>query len=248
MTVRRMLIATPILFVAAVVAGVAIWWFFVRETHTLATNAPDIPADLRATPGSTPASGGTAASTAASGGALTFKIIPERSQASYFADEQLASLPIPDTAQGSTNSVSGDFRLTPDGNLDPSQPSKFTVDLTTLKSDKDMRDRRVQNNGLETSKFPTATFIATKVTGWDNTKPAGEEQDIQLTGMLDLHGVQKEVTWDTKAKRDGNVITALATLKDIKYDDFNIPKLNIAGFVSVQDTVSIQVSVVAQQE
>jgi polyisoprenoid-binding protein YceI len=102
--------------------------------------------------------------------------------------------------------------------------------------------------GLETSKFPTATFTATKVTGWDNSEPAGEEQDIQLTGMLDLHGVQKEVTWDTKAKRDGNVITALATLKDIRYDDFNIPKLNIGGFVSVQDTVSIQVSVVAQQE
>ena len=242
MTLRRILIATPILLVAAVVAGVAVWWFFIRETHSLATNAPDIPAKLRATPGAT------TASTAASGGSLTFKIIPERSEAAYFADEQLASLPIPDTAKGSTSAISGEFRVTADGNLDPSLPAKFAVDLTKLKSDKDMRDRQVQNRGLETSKFPTATFTATKVTGWDNSKPAGDEQDIQLTGMLDLHGVQKEVTWDTKAKRDANVITALATLKDIRYDDFNIQKLNIGGFVSVQDTVSIQVSVVAQQE
>jgi polyisoprenoid-binding protein YceI len=241
MSIRRVLIATPIVLVAAVVAGVAVWWFFIRETHSLATNAPDIPAELRATPGTTPAS-------TAAGGSLTFKIIPERSKASYFADEQLASLPIPDTAEGDTSSISGEFRLTPDGNLDPSLPAKFTVDLTTLKSDKDMRDSRVQRLGLETSKFPTATFTATKATGWDNSKPAGDEQDIQLTGMLDLHGVQKEVTWDTKARRDANVITALATLQDIRYDDFNIQKLNIGGFVSLQDTVTLQVSVVAQQE
>jgi len=151
MTVRRILIATPIVLVAALVAGIAVWWFFVRETHSLATNAPAITTELRATAGATPAP------TAASGGALTFRIIPERSEAAYFADEQLASLPIPDTAKGSTNAVSGEFRLTPDGNLDPSLPAKFSVDLTTLKSDKDMRDRRVQEQGLETSRFPTAT-------------------------------------------------------------------------------------------
>src|SRR5438105_804976 len=133
MTLRRILIATPILLVAAIVAGVAVWWFFIRETHSLATNAPDIPAELRATPGAT------AASTAASGGSLTFKIIPERSEAAYFADEQLASLPIPDTAKGSTSAISGEFRVTADGNLDPSLPANFTVDLTKLKRAKDMR-------------------------------------------------------------------------------------------------------------
>ena len=77
------------------------------------------------------------------------------------------------------------------------------------------------------------------------TAAAGAEQDVQLTGVLDLHGVQKEVTWDVKARHDGNVITALATTK-FNFSDFNIPVLNIAGFVSVQDGVTLQVQVVAQ--
>ena len=240
MTLRRVLIATPIIIVAIVAAGVGYWWFFVRETHDLVTSAPEIPADLRATPGS--AAGATSAS-----GTLTFQIVSDRSEASYYADEQLASLPIPDTAKGTTKSITGEFRVTANGDLDPSMPATFTVDVTTLKSDKDMRDRRVQNLGLETSKYPRATFTATKVTGWDPNAPAGQEQDIQITGMMDLHGVQKEVTWDTKAKRDANVITATAHLP-MKYADFNIPQLNIGGFVSVQDDVTLEVVVVAQQQ
>lgn len=154
MTPRRVLIAVPVLAVAAVIAAVAIWWFFIRETHELATSAPAIPTELRSATG-TPASG-----------ALTFRIVPERSDASYFADEKLASLPLPDTAKGSTNAITGEFYLMQDGRLDPSQESKFIVDLRTLKSDQDRRDRRVQENALETSKFPTATFTPTKVTGW----------------------------------------------------------------------------------
>ena len=55
-----------------------------------------------------------------------------------------------------------------------------------------------------------------------------------LTGKLDLHGVQKEVTWEVKALREGDVITALATL-NILYADFNITPPNIAGFVSVEE-------------
>ncbi len=237
---RRVLIATPIVIVALVAAGVGYWWFFVRETHSLKTSAPDIPAELRATPGSTP--GATGAS-----GSLTFTIVSDRSEASYYADEKLASLPIPDTAKGTTKDVTGQFRVTPTGDLDPSMPATFTVDLTTLKSDRDMRDRRVQSMALETSRYPRATFTATSVTGWDPNAPAGQEQDISITGTMDLHGVQKEVTWTGKAKCDGNVITATMHLP-MKYADFNIPLLNIGGFVSVQDNVTLEVVVVAQQQ
>ena len=149
--------------------------------------------------------------------------------------EARVSLPLPSKAKGSTKDITGQFQLTADGfDLDTSKPTTFTVDLTTLKSDKSMRDNRVQNQGLETSKYPTATFTATKVTGFDPSLPADQEQTLQLTGTLDLHGVQKDVTWEVKANRDGNIITALATLK-FNFADFNIPVLNIANFVSVQD-------------
>ena len=243
---RRVLIALPLVVVALLVVAAGSWWFFIRESNSLATSAPDIPTELVA---STPGAGSTAAAstsgTAGSGDPLTFTILPARSDASYFVGEKLAALPLPSTAKGSTNAITGSFRLTPSGDLDPSHPAKFTVDLTQLRSDKDMRDARVQSQGLQTQTFPKATFTATKVTGWDASAPAGQEQDVQLTGTLDLHGVKKEVTWDVKARHEGNVITALATT-NFKFADFNIPILNIAGFVSIEDNVTLQVQVVAQ--
>jgi polyisoprenoid-binding protein YceI len=240
--------AALIVLVAAAAGG---WWFFIREDAKLATNAPAIPADLkqtavatRAASSLTPSASGTALSTGGSG--LTFKILSDRSEAAYFADEKLASLPLPSKAKGSTKDITGQFQLTADGfDLDTSQLTSFTVNLKTLSSDKSMRDSRVQSQGLETSKYPTATFAASKVTGFDSNLPADQEQTLQLSGTLDLHGVKKDVVWDVKAKRDGNIITALATLT-FRFGDFNIPVLNIANFVSVQDTVTLQVQVVAQ--
>jgi polyisoprenoid-binding protein YceI len=241
MTLSRILIGGATAVAILVAAAIGGWWFFIREDASLATNAPAIPADLKQTPAAaakTPASTG-------SGDGLTFTIISDRSEAAYFADEKLASLPLPSKAKGTTKDIAGEFHLTADGfDLDASQPTTFTVDLTTLKSDKAMRDRRVQSQGLETGKYPKATFVATKVTGFDKSLPADQEQDLQLSGTLDLHGVKKDVTWDVKARRDGNVITALATLK-FKFADFGIPILNIVDFVSVQDSVTLQVQVVA---
>lgn len=227
----RIAIAAVAAAVVVAIAGAAIWWFFVREDNQLATNAPAVPTDI--------------AGTATSGDPNTYTIISERSEADYFADEKLASLPLPSTAKGSTTAIEGEFHLTADGlGLDPAQTSKFTVDLTKLKSDRDMRDHRVQQT-LETEQFPTATFTATKVTGYDASLGADAEQTLQLTGMLDVHGVQKEVTWDVKAKKQGNVITGLATVK-FAFEDFGMSPPNIGGFVSVQDHVTLQVQIVAQ--
>ena len=237
------------LIVVAVAAGG--WWFFIREDNQLATNAPAIPSDLR-----TPASGATVGATAPAGGATpadagdaqAYTIISDRSEAAYFADEELASVGLPSTAKGTTTAITGTFYLTPDGlGLAAAPESSFKVDLTTLKSDRDMRDRRVQGMGLETDKYPRATFTAKSVTGYDAAIPEGQEQTLKLTGTLDLHGVQKEMTWDVKARRAGNVMTALATVNFL-YSDFGIPVLNIGGFVSVQDDVTLQVQVVAQRE
>lgn len=242
MTLSRIVIGGVVAGVILVAAAIGGWWFFIREDASLATNAPAIPADLK----QTPAASAKAGATAGTGGGVTFKIIPDRSEAAYFADEKLASLPLPSTAKGTTKDIAGEFHLTADGfGLDASQPTGFTVELTTLTSDKAMRDRRVQSQGLETGKYPTATFTAARVTGFDQSLPADQEQDLQLSGTLDLHGVKKDVTWEVKARRDGNVITALATLK-FKFADFGIPVLNIADFVSVHDAVTLQVQVVAQ--
>jgi len=56
--------------------------------------------------------------------------------------------------------------------------------------------------------------------------------------------VQKEVTWEVEARREGDIITALATTNFL-YEDFGIPVPNIGGFVSVEDDVTLQVQIIA---
>ncbi len=226
----------------------AIWWFAIRSDAKLATSAPDIPdsltsASAAAAPTGTSSIGTPLHSPTAAGSAATsgqpYTIVADQSSASYFVGEKLASLSLPSTAKGTTG-IEGTFGL--DNNALPAG-TKFTVGMTGLRSDEGRRDQRVQA-ALQTSQYPDATFVSESVSGVPSPVPEGTEFDLQLTGKFTLHGVTKDVTWDVKAKKQGQAISALATLK-INFSDYNITKPDIAGFVSVGDTATIQVSVVA---
>ena len=246
---KRLLIAAPVLVIAAIAAGVAGWWFFIRSDASPLTDPLPIPSSLVSAATPTPATTGageTTAPTSASGD-QTWAIVAGQSEADYYVGETLASLGVPSTANGKTSDISGTFHLSADGTaLDSSQTSQFTVKLTTLQSDQSRRDQRVQDT-LDTGQFPTATFTAESVSGLPGTIAEGQQIEFQLTGALDLHGVKKEVTWDVKATRQANVISALATL-DFTFADYDITAPNIGGFVSVQDHGTLQAVIIAQEQ
>ena len=233
MSPRNLAIGGALLIVSVAVVGVAGWYFAVREDAKLATEAPAIPADL------------VVDDAAAFEGVQAFQIISELSEAAYFADEQLASLPLPSTAKGATSEIEGTFYLNEDGLAFASAPaSTFTIDLTSLRSDEARRDSRVQD-ALETAIYPTASFTVSSVSGYDPSVPDGEEQQLAMTGVLDIHGVQNDVTWDVQVRREANVITALATVT-FRFDDFGVRAPSFAGFVSVGDEVTLQIQIVAE--
>ena len=247
--IRKSLIAATIIAVLLLGAVGAGWYFLIRSDASPLTDPLPIPSSLlNTTPAPTIAAGTTGATaTAASSSGQAFKILSDQSEADYYVGETLASLGVPSTANGKTKAISGTFHLTGDGTaLDTSQASEFTVDLTTLKSDQSRRDTRAQN-ALETSRFPTATFTVESVTGYDPSIPADQQQTLQLTGSLEIHGVQKEVTWELKITRQANVISALATL-NFKFSDFGVTPPSLGGFVSVQDHGTLQAQIIAQEQ
>jgi polyisoprenoid-binding protein YceI len=247
--------------VLLVVVAVGAWWFFIRSDEELAT-APQqfrTPGATQESPSATPEEPETATpessaeNTPAAGGEpsegfTTYTIVTDHpsvegaTEAAYFADEQFAGLSVPSTAKGATTDVSGVLHLGPDG-LDPAAPSVITVNLTRLQSDEARRDNRV-NGALQISQFPEAVFTAERIEGWPGEIPEGEDVNLQLIGTMDLKGVQRELTWDVVARRQGEVISALATTNFL-YADFEIPLLNIAGFVSVDEDVTLQMQVIA---
>jgi polyisoprenoid-binding protein YceI len=241
------IIGTAAIVALAVVAVAAAWWFLVRDDAQLATDPPEIPDTLTAltpTPAAETADAADPPDAPAGSGAVAYTVQPDLSEAAYFVDEELASIGVPSTARGATNDVTGTLYLTSDGAaLSTDETSQFVVDLTGLTSDESMRDNRVQQ-ALETATYPTAIFTITSVSGYDSSIPEGETQTMQLTGILDLHGVQNEVTWEVVAYREGTAISALATLT-INFSDYDITAPTFGGLVSISDQATLQVQLIA---
>jgi polyisoprenoid-binding protein YceI len=239
----KALIGLPLAVIAIVAAGVAVWWFAIRSDASALDDPLPIPSSLLNTASPTAASS-TEPTSATTGQAWT--IVDGQSEADYYVGETLASLGVPSTANGKTQDITGTFYLTADGTaLDTSQTSSFTVDLTTLASDKERRDTRVQQ-ALETGTYPTATFVAESVDGVPSAIEDGRTYEFTMTGTLTLHGVIRTVTWNVEATREQNVISAIATL-DFSFADYDITPPNIGGFVSVEDHGTLQAVIIAQQ-
>jgi polyisoprenoid-binding protein YceI len=140
-----------------------------------ATSAPaEQPTASQATEG--PAAEATAQSAAVQ---TVWTLAGDGNEARYRVTEQLAQRDFPSDAVGATSSLTGQLTLAQDGQVMP-DASKFVVDLTTLKSDKNMRDRYLQRNTLQTSTYPDAEFVPTEVKGLSSPLPTSGEVTFQL--------------------------------------------------------------------
>ncbi len=223
--------AAALLAVAAVAGGVA---FFVSGSDTvdLVTEAPALPT-------------GTAAVTP-TGDVLHFVVLPEQSEASYIAREKLAALPATSEAVGRTNAVSGDIYLTRQG-LAASPPSVLRVDLRTLRSDETRRDNYVRNNTLQADRFPYAEFVIERVDGFPTSYQDGQEVSLQVSGTMTIRGTARPMTFDVRARYGGGTLTGVAHTS-FRLSDFGLSPPNIAGFVTVEDEMRLQVVLVARLE
>ncbi len=197
---------------------------------------------------STPSTSSTAAAnvcpTSTANGLHAFTIVSKQSQASYKVTEKFLSRPLPNTAIGATNAVQGGFLL-----QENSQPTisslKITVNLETLTSDSARRDDAIRNQWLESSTYPTATFVVQKAqTG--TTDAQGQEVSFKLTGNMTIHDVTRQETFNIKGKLQGNTITGTGTsLIYMKNYGFSAP--SILGLLTVTDGVTVTLNFTAQQ-
>src|SRR5581483_6349329 len=148
MTLRRVAIGGAVLLALSVAGAVAGWYFFIRSDSPPAVSLES--ALLAVSPQST---------TSASPGDLTgtWKIVRGAgSFVGYRVDETLAGFGA-NTAVGRTQSVQG--TLTYDGKTVTAV--NITADLSTLASDRSQRDGALRTQAIESSRFPTATFVLT---------------------------------------------------------------------------------------
>ena len=183
---------------------------------------------------------------AATNDAVKLTIDQSASQAKYHAREQLAGRNLPSEAVGTSSSVSGTLVLGADGSV-LSDQSQIQVDLRQLKSDESRRDNFIQGNPLQTSRFPTATFVPTAVDGLPNPLPSSGQSTFQMSGNLTVHGVTKPVTWQVTAKFGDTQVSGNATT-NVNISDFGMTPPKAGPVLSIDDALTLEMVFTANRE
>jgi polyisoprenoid-binding protein YceI len=186
----------------------------------------------------TPSASGSTASPASTPGAGTWTVAAG-SVAGYRVREQLASLPAPSDAVGRTSAITGTFTLTQSASRYTVTAADFSVDVTTLASDQSRRDNRIHSQGLESDRYPTATFKLTTPIALPATAAAGQTITISATGALTIHGVTRTVTIPIDARLSGSQIELVGSIT-FPFSDFGMTPPSIGGFVSVQANATME--------
>jgi polyisoprenoid-binding protein YceI len=175
--------------------------------------------------------GGTEAAAPPSGELAGTWAVGDGSIAGYRVREKLAALPAPSDAVGRTGAITGQFVMTREGAYQVSK-ADFTVDVSQLKSDEDRRDNKIRTIGLETDKFPKATYALTGPVNVPPDAADGKRVTVQSEGDLTLHGVTKKVSIPLEVQRNGAQIE-IAGNYEFSWSDFGMTAPSVGQFVSV---------------
>ena len=190
------------------------WWFLLRDD---APPAADIDAagetlDDAATPGTGDASSDGPAGDAGVDGTWTVDQSVGSftdftgTWAGYRFDEELVSIGT-NTAVGRTPDVTGTMTVA-DGAV---RAVDVEVDLTTLDSDSDRRDGALRSRGLESDRFPTATFRLTEPVELSEGLSDGDRANPSATGELTIHGITNELTVELQAELQGEAAVVVGS-------------------------------------
>ena len=122
---------------------------------------------------------------APAGGPNTWNIDPAHSAARFSVKHMMVS-----TVRGTLGKVTGTIDY--DGKTVESITADVTIDLTTINTDNDSRDKDLKSdNFFDIAKYPTVKFKSRRV------QAAGQGK-FTMTGDLTMHGVTKAVTLDVE--------------------------------------------------
>jgi len=182
----------------------------------------------------------TSASTSpdSSAGAGTWTV-DSGSQAGYRVREKLASLSAPSDAVGRTTAVTGTLTLTQAASGYSVTAADVTVDVSKLASDQSRRDQRIHSQGLESDRFPSATFKLTSPIALAADATSGQTIHVSATGDLTIHGVTKSVTLPIDARLTGSKIELVGSIT-FPFSQFGMTPPSIGGFVSVENNATME--------
>ena len=133
------------------------------------------------------------------------------------------------TAVGRTPDVSG--TITIDGTT--LTAATIEADMTPITTNDSRRDDRVQD-ALETSAYPTATFVLTEPIELGDAVTSGEAVTVTAVGELTIHGVTTTVSLPLEAQLVDGTIVVVGSL-DVTFSDYGVSVPSAPILVSADD-------------
>jgi polyisoprenoid-binding protein YceI len=231
---RRALVIAAAVAVALIGAFVAVYLLFFTD------DSPDRLA-------LTEPSGAPATSAAEGTSALTGRwVAAPGSEAGYRVREKLARLPAQSDAVGRTTAVTGGMTVAASGERLVARDLQMEVDLTQLRSDESRRDNRIRSQGLESDRFPKATFVSTGDIPVPASAAVGQPFEASVQGDLTLHGVTRRVTIPVRGQTIGGGAEVVGSLQ-FPMSMFDIDPPNIGGFVTVEPNATLEFKIVLRK-
>ncbi len=234
---RRRWAAAAALPVAA--AGAGLWWFVLRGDPPPPANLDQALAGVQA-----PAAAVTGTPGVEGTWAVDRTITNAQGTGSYTGfrvNEVLTGIGT-NTAVGRSPNVEG--TLTVKGST--LTAARINASLTALTTNDSRRDGAVQR-ALDTSRFPTATFVLTAPVDVGSVPAEGQRVTAAATGDLTVHGVTHQVTIDLQAQLQNGVLVVVGST-DIAFSDYGVtaPTAPVVASVDDHGTVEIQLYFVKQ--
>ena len=158
-------------------------------------------------------------------------VVGEGSETTFTVREELVRIPTPFDAVIRTTELSGEIDLAGGRSI-------VTIDLHTLSSDEEFRDRYIRRAMFPNS--PTASFTVDGIDDVVDSLSEGETITRSVEGTLGIRGIEVPLTFEVEARLDGNVLHVLGRTT-FTWEQLEIPVPTARSVVSVADEVRVEV-------
>ena len=158
-------------------------------------------------------------------------VVGEGSETTFTVREELVRIPTPFDAVIRTTTLSGEIDLAGGRSI-------VTIDMHTLSSDEQFRDRYIRSVMFPDSQ--TASFTVDGIDGVVESLSQGETLERSVEGILSIRGMEVPLTFEVEARLDGEVLHVLGRTT-FTWEQLDIPVPTARSVVSVADEVRVEV-------
>ena len=139
-------------------------------------------------------------------------------------------------AVGRTRGIAGDI-LVDFAQPSNSQIGEIAIDVSQFTSDESRRDNFIRRDGLQSSIYPTARFVATSIEALPDQVAVGDQVTFTVNCDLTVKETTRLVTWNlTLTVEDGRLVGSAST--EILMSDFGVGPIQLP-ILATEDLVKL---------